>query len=118
MGSHIALLVLFSLVVIMITVNARPNPEEYMQDSHIQGGSLVSPNPTKRSVCDTLMEANNQRKSSNDNSASLKGTKTFDEEFVLPKPTLWVYENDAGLKDKKTFDEEFEPRPSVTAYKG
>ncbi|KAI3753252.1 hypothetical protein L2E82_25299 [Cichorium intybus] len=80
---------------IMITVNARPNPEEYMQDSHIQGGSLVSPNPTKRSVCDTLMVANNQRQSSNDNSASLK-----------------------GLKDKKTFDEEFEPRPSVTAYKG
>ncbi|KAI3509570.1 hypothetical protein L1887_24946 [Cichorium endivia] len=126
MDSHLSFLVLFSLVMISITAYARPNPEEYGQDWRVRGGSLVSPHPTKKSPCNTLTEASNQRMSSNedfeprpnisvyDNGASLKSKKTFDEEFE-PRPSTTAY-GGASLKDKKTFDEEFEPRPSTTAY--
>ncbi|XP_023747582.1 organ-specific protein S2 isoform X1 [Lactuca sativa] len=148
MESRLSFFALFFLIMqITVTVYARPNPEEYQQDSHVRQGSLVSTDPTKRSPC-------NQRKSSNEdfqprpnisvydnsaglkdkkifpddfeprpnismyeNGASVKGKKMSDEEFE-PRPNISVYDNSATLKGKRTFDEEFEPRPSATAYKG
>ncbi|CAH1439561.1 unnamed protein product [Lactuca virosa] len=123
MESRLSFLALFFLITITVTVFARPNPEEYQQDSHVRGGSLVSSDPTKRSHC-------HQRKSSNedfeprpnyisvyDNSVGLKDKKIFPDDFE-PRPNLSIYENGASVKGKKTFDEEFEPRPSLTAYKG
>ncbi|KAI3753255.1 hypothetical protein L2E82_25303 [Cichorium intybus] len=89
--------------------------------------SLVSPHPTKKSPCNTLTEARNQRMSSNedveprpdisvyDNGASLKSKKTSDNDFE-PWPNVSVYDSGAGLKGKKMFDEEFKPRPSATSY--
>ncbi|CAI9294259.1 unnamed protein product [Lactuca saligna] len=122
MESHFSFLALFFLVMITVTVYARPNPEEYQQDLHVRGGSLVSHDATKRSDC-------HQRKSFNadleprpdiliyDNSVGLKSKKTFVED-IKPIPNLSVYENGSSVKGKRTFDEEFEPRPSVTAYQG
>ncbi|KAI3753254.1 hypothetical protein L2E82_25301 [Cichorium intybus] len=112
---------------ISISAYARPNPEEYGHVWRVQEGSLVSPHPTKKSQCNTLTEARNQRKSSSedfeprpnilvyDNGAALKSKKTSDDDFE-PWPNLSVYDSGAGLKGKKTFDEEFEPRPSATGY--
>lgn len=80
---------------ITFTVYARPNPEEYQQDMHVRGGSLVSPDATKRSDC-------HQRKSSN--------------EDLEPRPDILIYDNSVGLKSKKTFVEDFEPIPNLSVY--
>ncbi|CAI9294263.1 unnamed protein product [Lactuca saligna] len=148
MESRLCFLALFFLIMITVTVYARPNPEEYQQDSHVDGGFLVSTDATKRS------SQFNERKSSKDdfeprpnisvydNSAGLKEKKMCPDDFeprpnisiyengasvkgkkvveeeFEPRPNVSIYDNSASPKGKKTFDEEFEPRPSLTAYKG
>ncbi|KAI3769783.1 hypothetical protein L6452_00896 [Arctium lappa] len=120
---RLVFLALFSLVMITIAIEARPNPEEYQQESSFVGGDTwVSPLPTKKSHCHTLTKEKDLKISFNDKDVNPDGDKknkrSFDKDFE-PRPDVTVYDNGTGLKglkDKRTFDKDFEPRPDATIY--
>ncbi|PWA61309.1 organ specific protein [Artemisia annua] len=133
MESSLYFYALFSLAMIAVFTEARPNPAEYMQESLVRGDSSVLPLPTKESHCHTTVDARKKIKPSDDKQfeprpnvsvygngmglKDLKGKKTYQEEFE-PRPNVSVYDNDVRLDGKKTLDHKFEPRPNVSVYNG
>ncbi|KAI3769784.1 hypothetical protein L6452_00897 [Arctium lappa] len=116
---RLVFLALFSLVMITIAIEARPNPEEYQQESFVGGDTWVSPLPTKKSHCHTLTKEKDLKVSFNDKDVNPDGDKknkrTFAKDFE-PRPDASIYDNGTGLKGKRSFDKDFEPRHDATVY--
>ncbi|KAM7474987.1 hypothetical protein LguiB_022230 [Lonicera macranthoides] len=115
MESPLALLVLFSLLLIASTTYARPDPSEYWRDmmkdqqmpEAIQG--LVNNAANKKSDCHTSVKA--------ETSDKLKGEKSFVKDFE-PRPNVSAYDGDDKKlsKENKSFVNDFEPRPNISSY--
>ncbi|KAI3769789.1 hypothetical protein L6452_00902 [Arctium lappa] len=102
MEFHLCFLAFFSIIMIAITVDARPNPTEYtMQDSFVRQGT--TPLPMKKIHGHMLAKTTTHRKS-------------FNEEFK-PRPNILVYDNEVSPDaNNKDFVKDFEPRPNLSVY--
>ncbi|KAF5755821.1 putative organ specific protein [Helianthus annuus] len=128
MESSLAFFVLLSLILTAImNIDARPHREEYWQDSFDRRGTSVSPQPIKKSHCNTFAKASNPISSGHDDFEPRPNVSSYGNDVnpdgnkkdFEPRPNVSVYDEDTslkGLKRKKNVDEEFEPRPNVSVY--
>ncbi|XP_016472073.2 organ-specific protein P4-like [Nicotiana tabacum] len=130
MKSHVALILLFSLVLYTSNSDARKDPGEYWRDvmknepmpeaiKHLMPRHSV-PLSKEKTDCYTSSSVGGEAFEPRPNVSVYHDDaklKEAEKSLFEPRPNVSSYhDDDAGLKQEKSFAQEFEPRPNVSVY--